>query len=100
MYERKFRNKCKELRERQDVLNNMLEQWKQQLMLQDLSTALGIQIERGGQPIDGFDWIEEIYADGETFTLINKAKDKYRAYVICTQKGYHANGLGLQKTLE
>ena len=90
-----FRSKCKEFKERWDVLNSMLEQWKQQLMLHDLSTVFETTIKQGRQTIDGFDWIEEIYTDGDTFTLLNKAKDKYRAYVIYTQKGYHAGGLGL-----
>ena len=36
------------------------------------------------------------YVDGDTFTLLSRANEKYRAYGVYTQKEYHTGGLGFQ----
>ncbi len=92
---REFREKSKLLTERLGILNDLLERLKQQIILEDLSNELGIQVKAGRQQIDGFDWIEEIDIKGEVFTLINKTKNKYNSYVVYTKKDYHTIGLGL-----
>ncbi|SCY63896.1 hypothetical protein [Ruminococcus sp. YE282] len=89
-----FREKSKLLTERLDILYNLLERLKEQIILEDLSNELGTQIKAGRQQIDGFNWIDEIDVSGELFTLINKTKNKYYAYVIYTKKDYHTVGLG------
>lgn len=91
----KFRNKCKLFSERLDILYKSLTELKQQIILQDLSDELGTQIKAGRQLIPGFDWLEEIDAEGESFNLINKSEEKYYSYVIYTKKEYHTVGLGL-----
>lgn len=72
-----FREKCKLFRERLDILNNLLINLKQQIILQDLSTELGTQIELGRHLVSGIDWLEEIDVGGESFNLINATEKKY-----------------------
>lgn len=90
-----FRNKCKVFSERLDILNKLLSKLKEQIILQDLSIGLDTQIRVGRHLISGLDWLEETNVEGETFTLINKAEEKYYSYVIYTKKEYHTVGLGL-----
>lgn len=90
-----LKNKCELLSENLDLLNTLLIELKQQIILQDLSNILDIKIDVGRKPISGFDWLEEISIDGETFSLINKHKGKYCSYVVYTKKPYHTIGLGL-----
>lgn len=90
----KFRKECKLLNDRLGILNEMLEKLKQRLILQDLSKELNTQMKEGFQLIKGLNWLEEVYVDGETLTLINKSKDKNRSYVIYTKREYHTIGLG------
>lgn len=69
-----FRNRCKSLSERLNILNKLLTELKQQIILQDLSTELGKQVKVERHLISGFDWLEEIDVGGESFNLINKSE--------------------------
>ena len=89
-----FKSKCKLFSERLGVLNNLLVELKQQIILQDLSTALGTQIKSGRHLISSFDWLEEIDVGDESFNLINKSENKYWSYVVYTKRPYHTVGLG------
>jgi len=91
---KEFRNKCKLFSERLGILNNLLEELKQQIILQDLSTALSTQVKIGRHLISGFDWLEEIDIGGDSFNLINKSKNKFYSYVVYTKRPYHTVGLG------
>ena len=90
----KFRRKCQSLIGQLDILNKLLTELKQQIILQELAIELDTQVKAGRHLISGFDWLEEIDLEADTFTLINKSKEKYCAYVIYTEKEYHTIGLG------
>lgn len=90
-----FKSKCKLFSERLNILYELLAELKQRIILQDLSNELNTQVKIGRHLISNVDWLEEIDVGGETFTLINKSKNKYYSYVVYTKKEYHTVGLGL-----
>ena len=89
-----FKENCKLLRDRLDLLNNKLEELKQRIIIQDLSDVLGVSVKAGSNRFTELDWLDEIMIDGEGFTLINKSKEKYFSYVVYTEKDYRNDGLG------
>lgn len=89
-----FRDKCKLLSERLAILNNMLNELKQQIIVQDLSNEIGKQVKVGRTLISEMDWLDETDIGGESFNLNNKSEGKYRGYVIYTKKDYRTIGLG------
>lgn len=91
----KFRSKCKLFSERLGTLDKLLTEYKQQIILQDLSIELNAQVRIGRTLISCLDWLEETDVEGESFNLINKSKEKYYSYVVYTEKEYHTIGLGL-----
>jgi len=90
-----FKSKCKHFEERLNVLYSLLEELKQGIIIKDLSEELNISINVGFTKTDSIDWVEEIDVSGESFTLINRTKNKYCSYVVYTAKEYHTVGLGL-----
>ena len=90
-----FKTKCDDLRDRLDILNKKVELLQQQIIIQDLTTALGLSVSVGRRKITGFDGIEEIIIDhGDTFTIINQSKNKYYSYVVYTERKFYFMGLG------
>ena len=89
-----FKRKCELFSEQVKILNALLAEFKQKIIVQDLSSVLNAQVKTGRNKISDIDWLEETDINGDTFNLINKTEKKYYAYVVYTKKSYHTIGLG------
>lgn len=94
--EQQFRNKCQILNKRWKEICELLDNLKENIIISDLSGIFNLSFKSGRQQIKGIDLIEEINVTGDTFTLINKEKEKYRSYVVYTEREYHTIGLGFK----
>lgn len=90
----KFTERANVFREMSNTLYQMIDELAEKILIQNLSNKIGTTLNRGYNKISNSELLEEIHIDGSIFNLINKKKEKYKAYVLHFEKEYNLSYLG------
>lgn len=97
-YKNNFKIKCKHLQTYLKELNTLLYDIEEKIIIRDLEKYFKNEGENiklsAGSNIINYDEIDEVFLDGEVFTIINKGMEKYFGFVVILEKEFCTIGLG------
>lgn len=90
----RFTERANVFKEISNTLYKMIDELGEKILILNLSDELGITLNRGFNTINNSELFEEIRIEGRVFNLMNKNKNKYKAYVLHFEKEYNLPYLG------